>query len=154
MIDVEWVPSPNFRRTRDVSCIVIHATATDGIDSPLTWLCNKESGVSAHYLIGLDGKVYQLVNEADIAWHAGESSWRGKKNVNLFSIGIELVNKNDGKSPYPEKQIDACVEIVKELMDEYKISANDVVGHLHIAPGRKTDPAGFPWDIFRKKLAA
>jgi len=92
------------------------------------------------------------VDEKNIAWHAGESEWKGQKGVNTFSIGIELVNANDGKMPYPQEQIDACAALVVPICKDNSISIADVVGHCDIAPGRKTDPAGFPWEDFKLKL--
>lgn len=146
--------SPNYRRTpgRAISCVVIHATATDGLASPLGWLCNPESKVSAHYLIGQDGTVYQLVHDEDVAWHAGVSSWRGRSGVNDFSIGIELVSPNDG-TPYPEPQVAACAQLTRAICDEHGISPEDVIGHLDVAPGRKNDPMGFDFVGFRGRLA-
>ena len=146
-----WTPSPNFYhgRIKTVSLIVIHATETEGIESPLSWLCLPTSRVSSHYLIAPDGVVHHLVHESDIAWHAGVSSWRGQSNVNEFSVGIELVGVNS----YTPAQISACSKLVKCLLKDYSLSVGDVVGHLDIAPGRKTDPACFPWSEFRDSLA-
>lgn len=151
----QWCPSPNFRHAegRKVTCVIIHATATSGLDSPKEWLCDQASRVSAHYLIGLDGKILHLVHESNIAWHAGESEWCGKDDVNAFSVGIELVNSNDGKMPYPEAQLSACASLVKDICADYSIKMEDVIGHMDIAPGRKTDPADFPWEDFRSRLA-
>lgn len=148
-------PSPNFRRTpgRQVSCVIIHATATAGLSSPLNWLRAAESKVSAHYLIDVTGLVYQLVHEEDVAWHAGQSLWMGRANVNDFSIGIELVNANDGIMPYPEPQLAACAQLVKAICSEKFIAKENVVGHADIAPGRKNDPLAFPWADFRQRLA-
>lgn len=151
----EWHPSPNFKAyasDRKITAIIVHATATSGIDSPRDWLCSKESQVSAHYLIGLDGKILRLVDEKNVAWHAGESFWKGLANVNRFSIGIELVNANDEKMEYPEPQLEACATLVKAICKDYDIGPEDVIGHKDIAPGRKTDPAGFPWDDFKSRL--
>lgn len=152
---IEWCPSPNFKAVtpdRKITCIVIHATATSGIDSPRDWLCSPESKVSAHYLIGRTGLILNLVHETNIAWHAGESEWKGKKGVNAFSIGIELVNSNDGIMEYPEDQLMSCADLVSAICQERGIKTEDVVGHLDVAPGRKTDPAGFPWPQFREML--
>lgn len=149
-----WCGSPNFRKGngRKITCVVIHATATSGLVSPKEWLCNPASKVSAHYLIGRDGQILQLVHEADIAWHAGQSTWKGKNGVNAFSVGIELVNANDGIMPYPDEQLDSAAALVAGICQEYAIVIEDVVGHLDIAPGRKTDPAAFPWEDFRRRV--
>lgn len=149
-----WMPSPNFKavQKRRIACVVIHATATKGLQGPIEWLCSPISKVSAHYLIGLEGTLIQMVSEKNIAWHAGESCWKGKEGVNTFSVGIELVNPNDGIFPYPEVQLAQAVALCREICRDYNIKAEDVVGHADIAPGRKTDPANFPWVEFRARL--
>lgn len=156
--DSEWIPSPNFRspRRKPISCIVIHATA-GGFAGALETLTaanpdNPDGRVSAHYLIDADGSIKHLVHESDEAWHSGVSSWGGVDNVNDFSVGIELVNVNDGQMPYPDAQVAACASLVKPMMADYGITVGNVVGHLDIAPGRKTDPAAFPWDKLRALL--
>ncbi len=150
-----WARSPNYKHGRpgNITCVVIHATATSGVESPLEWLRNPESKVSAHYLISLDGTIYHLVHESDTAWHAGESEWNGEPYVNDFSVGIELVNANDGQMPYPKDQIAACVNLTRAICSDWAISPQNVIGHADIAPGRKTDPMAFPWYEFRARLA-
>lgn len=152
---VTWIPSKNFTKAkaREITCVVLHATATSGMNSPLDWLANPASKVSAHYLIGKDGYCVQLVNEDDIAWHAGESEWKGRKHVNGFSIGIELVNANDGKDPWLDDQFEACAKLCAAILPDYGLDVMDIIRHLDIAPGRKTDPAGFPLDDFRIRVA-
>ena len=153
--DAEWCLSPNFLilKKREITCVVLHATATSAAKSPLEWLTNPDSKVSAHYLIGPDGKVWQLVDELNVAWHAGESEWGGRKHVNQFSIGIELVNANDGKQVFPKEQLSACASLVAAICQDYGIKLKDVIGHKDIATGRKTDPAGFDFDDFRLTVA-
>lgn len=148
------VSSPNFTRGKDrkITCVIIHATATSGLASPLEWLTMPKSKVSAHYLIDKDGSIYCLVAEKDIAWACGESFWNEQPHVNFFSISIELVNPNDGFYEYPEEQLQSCASLVTSICKEYSIPAKDVVGHCDIALGRKTDPAGFPWEDFRERL--
>lgn len=162
----EWCPSPNFRKPlspRPITCIVVHATATASLTSPKAWLCNPASQVSAHYLLDLDGKIIRLVEEENIAWHAGYSEWKGKKNVNAFSIGIELVNLNDGVMPYPKAQRDSLVQLCVPIAGDYHIALSDIVGHVDIASGKTpeekaehlklhSDPRGFPWEDFRTNL--
>lgn len=154
--DSDWTPSPNFHQAsgRKITCVVMHDTASHGVESPKEWLCDPTSKVSAHYLIGKDGKIYHLVHESNIAWHAGESTWREQSNVNEFSVGVELENTNDGQDPYPEEQLAAATALVVAICKDYGVKLADVVGHLDVAPGRKTDPAGFPWDDFRGRLTA
>ena len=151
-----WRQSPHYRvaPNRDITLVVLHATATPTSQSPLAWLTNPESKVSAHYLIDTDGTLYQLVAERDVAWHAGESEWKGLKHVNHFSIGIELVNTNDGRQPYLPSQLAACTELCLQICNDYGLTSADVVAHAQIATpaGRKNDPVGFPWPQFRASL--
>lgn len=152
-----WTPSPNYREGgagRRITCVVVHATATPGLDSPQAWLCDPASQVSAHYLIGQDGTIRHLVHEANVAWHAGASVWKGAPNVNDYSVGLELVNDNTGTMPYPEPQLAATAALVAAICQDHGVRLEDVVGHLDVAPGRKTDPAGFPWADFRARLSA
>lgn len=147
-------PSPNFSRVnpRMVTCIVLHATATPKVESPLDWLCNPKSKVSAHYVVDTNGDIYHLVLDEHVAWHAGASIWRGASGVNLFSVGIEIVNDNTGKMPYPPAQVKATRDLVRYLMDTYGVSVDDVVRHADIAPGRKNDPLGFDLAAFKASL--
>jgi len=141
-----WKPSPNHSiRKRKIDLIVIHSTASDFI-SALSWLTSTDSKVSAHYLIDKNGDLYYLVLDAFKAWHAGNSFWKGLQDVNDNSIGIELVNLNDGKDDYTLHQYSVCAELAANLMKTFKIL--DIAGHKDIAPGRKNDPFGFDWVKF------
>lgn len=147
-------PNQSLRKGIKIDMIVIHATAGNSAENAVSWMCNPKSGVSAHYCIDRDGTVYQLVDESKKAWHAGKSSWwNGKvteENLNENSIGIELVNLNNGKDPYPQAQLEALALIVADVQSFYKdITDNRIVGHGQIAHGRKTDPGNnFPWVQF------
>ena len=105
-----------------------------------------EYGVAPHYLIDRKGVIYRLVDDKNIAYHAGESKMAdGRTGVNGFSIGVELLNKKDDK--YTEAQYAAVNTLIAYLKDLYPIKY--VVGHDDIAPGRKTDPWNFEWKKVR-----
>ncbi len=105
--------------------------------------------VSAHFFITRDGQLWQFVSCNDRAWHAGESSFRGKDNCNDFSVGIELEGL-EGLF-FEQAQYDSLSSLSASLLQTYPIS--HVVGHEHIAPGRKQDPgAGFNWTMLRRSL--
>ncbi len=98
--------------------------------------------VSAHFLVRRSGRVTQFVSCDQRAWHAGASSWRGRDNCNDWSIGIELEGLEGGL--FEDGQYLALVRLLRKLSRRYGIE--DVVGHEHVAPGRKADPgAGFDW---------
>ena len=148
-MQIHYKPSPNYssRRGNKVNTIVVHATA-GSLGGTLAWFAQRRSGVSAHYTISKKGAIYKHVAETNKAWHAGRSKLHGRRNVNAFSIGIELVNKNNGKDPYPQAQLESLAWLVNDIASRYKIPAARVVSHYDIAPGRKTDPKKFPWGKF------
>lgn len=98
--------------------------------------------VSAHLLIKRDGTIIQFVPFLKRAWHAGESSFQGKKSCNDFSIGIELEGTDE--IPYEQNQYQKLLTIIPLLKKHYPaISRERIVGHQDIAPNRKRDPGPF-----------
>ena len=117
-------------------------------------LCNSSSEVSSHYFINEKGKIFQLVQEQYIAWHAGKSCWKKFRNLNKNSIGIELVNKGHefGYTTYNKEQIDAFVSLCKKIIKKHKIKKYNIIGHSDVAPLRKDDPGEkFPWKYLSQK---
>jgi AmpD protein len=105
--------------------------------------------VSAHFLIRRDGIVMQFVSTRDRAWHAGLSSFAGRERCNDFSIGIEL--EGTDFEPFTSLQYEMLTALTHALRDSYRLT--DIVGHEHIAPGRKTDPGPFfDWAYYQQSL--
>jgi len=142
-----WYPSPNFGPRRDglrPELVVLHYTQMPTAASALKRLCAPEAQVSAHYLIGADGVIWQLVDEKMRAWHAGAGGWRGRGDVNSRSIGIEL--DNDGDSPFPAAQMLALERLLPGILSRWSIPPEGVIAHSDMAPDRKADPgARFDW---------
>ena len=85
-------PSPNHGERRQgerVELVVLHYTAMGDAEAALARMCDPACEVSAHYLIGKDGAITRLVDEAHRAWHAGAGKWADVDDVNSRSIGIE-----------------------------------------------------------------
>ena len=150
--------SPNFhkkkRSVNSIKIIVIHYTGMQSERESLTRLCNPKSKVSSHFLINQNGKVYRLVQDDRVAWHAGKSCWGSYKNLNKNSIGIELVNKGHqfGYTNFKKNQLISLIKILKKTIKKYKIKKKYIVGHSDIAPLRKIDPGEkFPWNKLAKK---
>lgn len=144
----QWVESPNFNHRRP-SYVVLHHTTNDTAEQALRTLTDPMREVSAHYLVGRDGQIYQLVDERFRAWHAGRSRWGADADLNSSSIGIEL--DNNGREPFPEAQIEALLRLLDDLKTRYRIPTENFLAHADVAPGRKVDPsAWFPW----RQLAA
>ena len=138
-----WQPSPNFDQ-RKPNFVILHQTTNDNAATALATLTDPQRQVSAHYLVGRDGAVMQLVDEAARAWHAGESWWGGSTDLNSASIGIEL--DNTGDEAFAEAQIVALLALLEELRSRYRIPPANVLAHGDIAPARKVDPSRlFPW---------
>lgn len=132
-----------------IDMIVIHCSA---LNSSEMYDCLDRLGLSAHYLIGLDGEIVQTVDEKNKAWHAGISFWRGAENINSRSIGIEISNLFLGQGPYFDVQIKSLELLLKDITTRYSINPKNIVGHSDIAPLRKPDPGiFFPWKELSEK---
>ena len=125
--------------------------------SALNRLCDIKARVSAHYFIKKNGSVLNLVPPIYEAWHAGKSSWKDLKSLNKYSIGIEIQNSgHDNKyEKFSQKQIISTKKLLRYLINKYKISLKNVLGHSDVAPDRKKDPGEkFPWkDLAKSKLS-
>ena len=142
-----WHPSPNVGPRRDgliPEFVVLHYTAMERAKAALERLSDPKAEVSAHYLIGADGTLWQLVEEEVRAWHAGMGSWRGFDDINSRSIGIELDNRGD--HPFPDPQIMVLEYLLADILNRWQIPPKGVIGHSDMAPGRKRDPGPrFDW---------
>ncbi len=141
----QWVASPNEEPRRPV-LIVIHATEQNGVARSLHTLRtgNRGGPVSAHYLVGREGDLYQLVADERRAWHAGSGRWGTITDLNSGSIGIEL--DNDGSADFPQAQIDTLLRLLEDLCTRLNIPRRQIIAHSDLAPTRKRDPnARFPW---------
>ena len=141
----QWEPSPN-HDVRKPIIIVLHYTQQDSVAESLLTLrtANSRGPVSAHYLVGKDGRRYQLVPDELRAWHAGGGRWGTITDLNSASIGIEI--DNNGESDFTEAQIASLIELLEDLCTRWSIPRSQVIGHSDLAPVRKVDPgARFPW---------
>ena len=159
---VRRCPSPNFGprpQGVDIDLALIHSISLppgeyggDAIERLFTncldWDAHpyfaqiRGAEVSAHFLIRRDATLLQFVSCDERAWHAGASHWHGRLDCNDFSIGVELEGLEGGL--FEPGQYLALAQLLRELALRYPLQA--VVGHEHVAPGRKLDPGpGFDW---------
>jgi len=141
-------------RQDPIRCIVLHATAGS---APGDWQWLRQGGaadnpVSVHYYIAPDRRITQFVSDSNRAWHAGASSWVldgvRRDALNNWSIGIELSHSNRADTPHTPAQYAAAVALTQQLAEWYDVPRDQVVRHVDISPGRKTDPAALPWPKF------
>lgn len=148
---IRHTPSPNHDSrppgTR-IDGLVLHYTGMQSGQAALARLCDPQAEVSAHYLLEEDGTLYQLVAEAERAWHAGQSFWRGRAGLNANTIGIEIVNPGHafGYRPFPPAQMHALRTLCRAILARHPIDPRNLVAHSDIAPDRKQDPGElFDW---------
>lgn len=167
------VRSPNFNMrpaTAEISLLVIHNISLPPGQFSGTeveeFFCNRldcskhpyfagiaDLRVSSHLFIRRDGELVQFVSLLDRAWHAGRSVFEGQVECNDFGIGIEMEGTDD--QAFTEAQYDCLIDVSRQLLGLFPaITADRIVGHSHIAPGRKTDPGpAFDWHYYLGRLA-
>jgi N-acetylmuramoyl-L-alanine amidase len=148
----EFLASPNHNERRGlvrVNCVILHYPGMPTGAEALALLRNPASEVSSHYFVWEDGRIVQLVGEDRRAWHAGVGAWKGERDINSLSIGIEIANPGHagGSPPFPEAQIAAVIALVRDIGERRQIKPERVLAHSDVAPLRKIDPGEyFPWE--------
>jgi len=109
--------------------------------------------VAAHFVVDRNGHITQFVPTGQRAWHAGASIWQGREQCNDYSVGIEMLG--DEQTPFTAKQYRETARLCRALMLRFpEITAERIVGHQDVAPGRKWDPGRqWDWGHFRRSLA-
>ena len=144
--------SPNHgprRAGAAIDILLVHYTGMPTARSALERLCDPAAQVSAHYVIDEDGTVHALVPEDRRAWHAGAGYWKGERDINSRSVGVELVNPGHewGYRPFPAAQMEAFAELALGILDRHGILPHRVLGHSDVSPARKEDPGElFDWE--------
>jgi N-acetylmuramoyl-L-alanine amidase len=139
---------------------VLHTTA-GSFESATDWFSKAESGVSAHYLVGLDGRVTQFVDEADTARHAGRvgnptAGLYDGTDPNRYTVGIEF---EDGGRPdavrRTEAQYAAGAALIAAVAGRWGIPLDraHVVGHRELTD-RKSCPGNLDLDELVQRAAS
>ena len=141
-VNNEWLKSGNTKEF----VILHHTWASENVsDQQIKKFLNKTDYISAHYLVWKTWVIYQLVDDDKIAYHAWVSEWKGKNDLNKYSIWIEI--HSDWKI-FTNEQREATGELVKKLMLNYNIEKENILRHKDISPNRKWDV----WDNFWNNL--
>lgn len=168
MLNIHQTPSPNHRPCNEgenLQYIIIHGTWMADDEAALARLTDPATEVSCHYFITHEAEVHQLVDESQVAYHAGKSEWNGITGLNGHSIGIEISNPGPFKTPptpeeeanpdwqnaplYTDAQYATLVNLLRNIMTRHPhIKPEHVLGHNEISPGRKSDPGPhFDWNV-------
>ena len=153
---------------RDIKYVIITDSENPSLKSLKNMMKKGDIKASYHYIIGVDGTVEKIINEENIAWHAGRSEWKGEKNLNPISIGIGLVHlsSKDGSNwlkldkghpavgpDYPPEQLDALVNLLAVISKKYDITAENILTKHDIAPERRrTDLYGNGMESIRSRV--
>lgn len=119
---------------RKIDFLVLHHVAANSAQHAIEQFGQHQ--VSAHFLIDESGKIFELVDENNIAYHAGVSFWKGFEALNKNSIGVEFINSSPFEKKFEKPQMVAGVELCKYLVAKYKL---EVVGHSDIAYSKETN---------------
>ncbi len=120
------------------TCEYICLHHTWSLDWTIKWVLRQLTvwPVSCHFVVDTNGDIYQIGELTDILWHAGQSSWQGRGDLNRYSVGIEVI------WPLPwftNAQRKSVRDLVSYLLKELKLTPDKLIRHKDIAPGRKTD---------------
>lgn len=147
----ELAASPNINARRDGGSprfLILHYTGLESFQRSVDVLRDPICQVSCHYVVDTDGRLVQMVREADRAWHAGQSFWAGERDINSWSVGIEIQNPGHelGYPEFPEAQMRVVIELAGDIVRRNNMRPEHVLAHSDIAPQRKIDPGEkFDW---------
>jgi N-acetylmuramoyl-L-alanine amidase len=131
-----------FRGKRKINFLVLHHVEALSANHAIEQFLKHQ--VSSHFLIDEKGKIFELVAENDIAYHAGFSFWRGQDGLNKNSIGIEFINSDPFEKKFTKQQMKSGLSLCRQLISKYKIKPINVVGHSDIGYFPEgCDEAGF-----------
>jgi AmpD protein len=118
----------------------------------VAWIKNPASRVSYHVLVAQDGRRTVFAMPEQRTWHAGKSEWRGKRDLNSWSVGASFAGDTN-KEPLTEAAMASMAEYLAPIMREYRLTVADVTDHRTVAPGRKDDLAPKAFAVVKKYLA-
>ena len=130
-------PNVSNGRTIKPQAIVLHHTAGSYAGS-VAWCMNPASRVSYHCIVAKDGRRTVLADPDERTWHAGKSSWRGRRDLNSWSIGAAFEG-NTYERVLGLDEMASMADYLAPIMARYGLTLADVTDHRTVSPGRKDD---------------
>ena len=146
--------SPNVTRGSRIKpqAIVVHHTAGSYAGS-VAWCADPASRVSYHCIVAKDGKRTVLADPDERCWHAGVSSWRGRRDLNSWSVGAAFEG-NTYDRELGDAEMASMADYLLPIMQRYGLTLADVTDHRTVSPGRKDDLNPTEFARFKAYLAA
>jgi len=144
--------TPNFSKGRVITpkAVVLHHTAGAYAGS-VAWCMNPASQVSYHCIIKRDGERTVLASDNQRTWHAGVSNWKGRNDLNSWSLGVAFEGDTN-KEPLSKEMIESAIEYLVPRMKKLSLTIKDVTDHRTVSPGRKNDLKLSEYDRFMQEL--
>lgn len=118
----------------------------------VSWIKDPASRVSYHCLVAPDGRRTVFASPTQRTWHAGTSRWRGRGDLNSWSVGASFAG-DTYKEPLTSPAMASMAEYLLPLMHKYGWKLTDVTDHRTVAPTRKTDLKPSELERFKAFLA-
>ena len=140
-------PKEHTPGTNTCEYICLHHTGTKEwtIKGVLDGLYKRADYASCHFVVDVNWDCYKIGDPKDILWHVGESSWGKKKDMNKYSVGIEVIWPLSDWGFTSEQKL-AVRKLIQHLMAVLNIPMNNVLRHKDFAPKRKVDIADTFWN--------
>lgn len=148
-----------------IKYIVIHYVgALGGAEANCKYYASQYIGASAHYYVGFSGEIWRSVEDKNIAWHCGAKKYIDPECRNGNSLGIELCVRNKGSMAdisrdwyFEDATVQAAIELTRELMAKYNITADHVLRHFDVTGKICPNPYVYnhtqhTWDDFKAAL--
>ena len=144
--------TPNFSKGRVIipKAVVLHHTSGAYAGS-VAWCMNPASKVSYHCIIKRDGERTILASDNQRTWHAGKSFWRGRTDLNSWSLGVAFEG-DSYKEPLSKEMIESAIEYLVPRMNRLSLTIKDVTDHRTVSPNRKNDLKPSEYDRFVQEL--
>lgn len=120
-------------------------------DDTVALMTTGQRPVSYHCLIAPDGTRCTLVQDEQIAWHAGASQFQGRTRCNDFLLGLAFAGDTYAE-PLTDRQLASALEWLSGRWHRYHWNLEQMTDHRQVSPGRKNDLNPTEWDRVRAAL--